>query len=182
MLNVSDEMETLQGVADLDIELDDLERLFKELLDSVLVLDDRSLWRSSVGTGGSRVGYEDERIHIPYEEVNYDLLRRHPEIQQYLHSTASSIYAPSRLQIILSSITQHVRGVSAPVLPLSSMNEALAELGEDEPEDETSPESEDEGTRRERRSGEQRLRSIIKNFLGRYFRGIPRLPWIWRRS
>jgi len=45
-------------------------------------------------------------------------------------------------------------------------------LDEDELENQTPTEAEDEGTRHRRRSSEQRLRSIIKNFLKRYFRGI----------
>ncbi|MBV9279359.1 MAG: hypothetical protein JOZ41_04695, partial [Chloroflexi bacterium] len=96
----------------------------------------------------------------------------HPKIQQYLRSSAGSVYAHSKLQVILSAISQHVRGVAGRVPSVPSVTEALAGLEEDEAEDQTPSEEEDEVVQRRCRSSEQRVRAIIRNFLRQYFRGI----------
>lgn len=171
-LEVNDDTGVFDGMGNLDLDLKDLEHLFGDLLDTVLVLDERSVWHSLRTQRALSEDKSNEGASLTYEQVDYDLLRSHPKMQQYRRSGGYPGYAPTRLQTILSAITEHVRGVReqpqyAP-LPIT----ATTELDEDSAEEQPESQPEDEITRKRRRSDEQRVRMIIKNFLKRYFEGI----------
>ncbi len=171
-LEVNDDTGALEGMGNLDLDLKDLERLFGDLLDSVLVLDERSVWHALRTQPALSDDKSNEGASLSYEQVDYDLLRSHPKMQQYRRSGGYPGYAPTRLQTILSAITEHIRGVAEqpqhPPLPIG----ATTELDEDSAEEQPESQPEDETTRKRRRSDEQRVRTIIKNFLKRYFEGI----------
>ncbi len=100
MLDVEGATEALKGAGSLDLEDSELEELFDEL-EASLVLDQQSVWnltghRTSEGTTSS------DEIHIDYADIDYDALRQHPRMQQYLYgSTGRHGNNQTKLQIIV---------------------------------------------------------------------------------
>ena len=49
---------------------------------------------------------DEDEPHIDYSEIDYEMLRSHPRLRQYLQrSGESGPHARSRLQLVLSAIT-----------------------------------------------------------------------------
>jgi hypothetical protein len=93
------------GVAD-----DEVAALLDEL-DAALTIDGTSLWRvakrptptSSGGSDGPRTAYE---------ELDWELLRQHPKLAQYGTASARDPrLEPTDLQVILTAISDHFRGL-----------------------------------------------------------------------
>ena len=163
---------TLDRVGGLDLDDDEFEQLLGEL-DSALMIDRRSVWQLAGKTPPSSVDEDDEALRLEYIDVDYELLRRHPKIQQYLHrGNGDAQYARSRLQIILNAITDHFQGLMepAPVAPGKGPDPQALDGSEAETEEEREEEAQE--TERQHRNSAQRLRSLLKRFVRRYLRGF----------
>ncbi len=155
------------------LELDDveIEQLLGEL-DAALVIDRRSIWQVAGCTPPEQSGDDDEGLRIDYINVDYELLRRHPRVQQYIAiRTGTGSYRPTRLQIILNAIVDHFR-VLLTTPPGASAPPSIAGL--DEIEGNTEEERDRNAGERQRRqqSVAQRIRRILKSFIRRYLRGL----------
>ena len=95
------------GVAD-----DEVAALLDEL-DAALMIDGTSLWRVAkrpTATSPSSDGSDGPRT--AYEELDWERLRQHPKLAQYhTASTRDSRLEPTDLQVILTAITDHFRGL-----------------------------------------------------------------------
>jgi hypothetical protein len=172
VLQVADEGETLGRVGDLDLDDEEFERLLGEL-DAALMIDRRSVWQLARRTPPKTTDEDDEALRLDYADVDYEMLRQHPKLRQYVSRGAGGQrYARSRLQIILNAITDHFRGL----LDISDsprlVEGAIAKLEESDAETEEERELEEEEKQRQRQTRAQRIRRILKNFIRRYLRGI----------
>lgn len=170
--------ENLAAVGELDID-DDLEQLVAEL-ESALVIDRHSVWqlvgRSTMG-GGSIGSDTEDAEPLSYDQIDYEMLRKHPRMRQYLERSSGSHSQRTRLQIILSAITSHFEGLldAASVPETATPNLAGDEIEMAETEEER--EAEEAERRRRQMSREQRIRRIFKSFIRRYMRGIRSLDF-----
>lgn len=167
-----DEEQTLNRVGDLDLDDEEFERLLGEL-DAALMIDRRSVWQLAGRTPPSTTDEDDETLRLDYADVDYEMLRQHPKIQQYLRKgTGGRIYARSRLQIILNAITDHFRGLLDVSTGTQLVGKVIAELEGSEAETEEEREQEEEEKQKRRLTSRQRIRRILKDFIRRYLRGI----------
>jgi hypothetical protein len=166
-LEATTSSDRLAWVGSLDgLDDDELERLLQELADAVVV-DQDSLWR--LAGREPRAHAEDEEVFLAYEDVDYEALREHPKLRQYLAGFGSGGGGQrSRIQLILSSIAASFRPehseAAAPRQTLTALDEADAE---------TEEELEEQAEERERRRAtlEGHLRRVFQNFIRRYLRG-----------
>jgi hypothetical protein len=166
------EGETLDRVGDLDLDDEEFERLLGEL-NAALMIDRRSVWQLAGRTPPTTGDEDDEALRLDYVDVDYEMLRQHPRIQQYVsRGTGGRAYARSRLQIILSAITDHFRGLIDVPPSAQFVEGTIADLEKSEAETEEEREQEEEEKQRHRRTQAQRVRRILKSFIRRYLRGI----------
>lgn len=167
-----DEEQTLNRIGDLDLDDEEFERLLGEL-DAALMIDRRSVWQLAGRIPPSTTDEDDETLRLDYADVDYEMLRQHPKIQQYLRKeTNSRVYARSRLQIILNAITDHFQGLLDVSTGTQLVGKVIAELEGGEAETEEEREQEEEEKRKRRLTSRQRIRRILKDFIRRYLRGI----------
>ena len=173
VLEIADEGETLDRIGDLDLDDEELERLLGEL-DAALMIDRRSVWQLAGRIPPSTTDDNDEALRLDYADVDYEMLRRHPKIQQYRRGISGGRgYTRSRLQIILNAITDHFRGLLD--VPVDTQREEVTggRLDEDsEAETEEEREREEEEKENRRRTQAQRVRRLLKGFIRRYLQGI----------
>jgi len=165
-----DDGDTLHRLGDLDLDDDELERLLGEL-DAALMVDRRSVWQIAGRPVPSMVNDNgDSDFALSYDDIDYEMLRQHPKIAQYRNRGIAERYVKSRLQIILNSITDHFQGL----LAVPEQHEIVKQIIDNDSgaETEEEREQETEDTERRRRSAAQRLERILKNFIGRYLRGL----------
>jgi len=170
-LEVTDERKSLTRVGDLDLDDEEFEQLLAEL-DAVLMIDRRSVWRLAGRTPPSTQD-EDDELHLDYLDVDYEVLRRHPKIRQYMRGALGAReYATSRLQLILNAITDHFQGLVSPRKRSPPSVIGITKAGADEAETAEDREEEAEAQERRRRTQIQRVGRLLKNFIRRYLRGI----------
>ena len=172
VLEIADEGETLDRIGDLDLDDEEFERLLGEL-DAALMIDRRSVWQVAGRTPPSTADDDDEALRLDYADVDYEMLRQHPRIQQYRRGISGGRgYAQSRLQIILNAITDHFRGLLD--VPASTQWEDMTggTLDDRGAETEEEHEREEEERQKRRQTQAQRVRRLLKNFIRRYLRGI----------
>jgi len=132
MLDVGGEDNTLDRIGSLD--LDDIE--FEQLLDQLndaLMIDQQSVWqtlqRPPVDVNG-----DGEEQPLDYASVDYDALRRHPKMQQYLRDTASqgrAISPPSHPEQHHRSFPGVSRRLYQPSAPRHRCDESGGECSRD---------------------------------------------------
>lgn len=171
VLEIADETEVLGRIGDLDLDDDEMEQLLGEL-DTVLMIDRQSIWQRADRTS-SNTGETSEGEYIDYVNIEYEQIRQHPKIIQYLqrHSGTGS-YARSRLQIILSAITEHFRGLVDVAAIDKFVADAANDSGQSDGETEEEVEEAEHERAQRRRSNKQRIGRLLTNFLQRYLRGI----------
>lgn len=165
MLKSFDSSQVLGRFGRLDLGDEEFETLLREL-EATLVFDRRSIWRVA-GRRDIRDS-EDDAPEIRYEDVDYELLKKHPKLQQYL-TRASEGSQKTRLQILLNSIIENFRHIGVLEKTGSIFGESVTDQEEDQ-EEAGDEEGEDQQTKRW--SSEQRLRVILRNFIRRYLRGL----------
>jgi hypothetical protein len=163
-----DHTEDLQHLADLELEDEELANLLAAL-EGTLVLDDRSIWQVAGKEEPAQAAGDDPEQVIAYEDIDYELIRRHPKIQQY-KAWGGDFYGKSRLQLILKAITDHFHVV----LGKSELNVVTTGISTDtdQPDTETEREQEEEERERRARSLGQRNELLFRNFIRRYLRGF----------
>jgi hypothetical protein len=172
-INAADDDEKLGQVGQLDIEDDEIEQLLSEL-ENTLVLDQHDIWQ--VAGQPRRPPSEttdDETTPVSYDDIDYDVIRQHPRIQQYLErGRGGSSYGRSRLQIILNAITNHFRGLLDVADQPSLPDDLQSIINESEAQTEEEREQEEEERQRRKQSNRQRIQRIFKNFVKRYLHGL----------
>jgi hypothetical protein len=175
VLEASDDAKVLEGIGDLDLDDEEFERLLGEL-EAALLIDRRSVWQVAGRTPPPTVAEDEEALRLEYADVDYEMLRQHPRIQQYIHrGTGGQGYRRSRLQIILNSITDHFRGLLDESVGDQLFEKVVAKMDEvKEVEGKTEEELDEEEAekQRRRRTYAQRVARLLKNFIRRYLRGI----------
>lgn len=156
----------------MDIEDEEFERLLEQL-NASLIFDRRSIWQIAGRTPPKSEDEDDEALRLDYLDVDYEMLRQHPKVQQYIQrKSGGASYTGSRLQKLLNAITSHFQGL----LDLSTATQAtaavVAQLEESAAETEEEREQEEEKKQRRRRTLAKRRSRLLKNFIRRYLRGI----------
>jgi hypothetical protein len=167
---------TLAYAGSLDLEDAELEELFEALKES-LILDRESVWRlagRSYETDESDEADGDPAPTISYEQLDYEAIRNHPKIQQYLRrASGGGAAAPTRLQIILRAILGHFDGMVPPgAARLPTGVGTTTSAVEPVDADEAGQQAALEEWERRRVSASKRLRRVVKDFIRRYLRGI----------
>ena len=135
---------------------DELERLLQELADAIVV-DHDSLWHLAGREPPTHA--EDEEVFLAYEDVDYDALREHPKLRQYLAGFGTGGGQRSRLQLILSSIAASFQPEGSDAV---ASRQALSALDETEAESEEELEEQAEERERRRVTLEGHLRRVFQ--------------------
>ena len=166
-------------IAALDLQDQEIEALLREL-EAALVIGPASVWRlaGNPETAAADDG-DGEGERLRYEDIDYDILRQHPKIQQYIRwNTGQRRYARTKLQMILTAITDHFRGLIEPETSTKSVEkvpeptqaeEDEADMGHQAGRD--AGEKQDKRARR-RQSLSKRTSRMFKSFIRRYLKGI----------
>lgn len=166
--------EALQAVGSLDLNEKGLEELIREL-DAILVADRddvQRLWRapSNARPAPFEASPGDESSNLRYEDVDYEQLRNHPRIQQYLTSRQSERAFRSQIQVVLASILGHLSALTQPnPVQLREVARAIASEESADTEDE---QEEIEIRKIQRRSNDRRKRDLFMRFVRRYLSGL----------
>jgi hypothetical protein len=168
-LEASAEGEKLDHVGDLDLDDKEIEELLGNLSET-LIVDRRSVWQLANCNVPSSLEEKDDALHLDYADIDYEKLRHHPKIQQYLFEAKKGRgYARSRLQIILASIAAHFRQYQ----PASA---TLIGSTDTDLEEEDIPISESAQASDERQghnwSAQKRIGRMVKRFVVRYLHGL----------
>ncbi|HEU5376669.1 MAG TPA: hypothetical protein VFV38_14635 [Ktedonobacteraceae bacterium] len=166
----------LERSADLNLNDQDFDALLGELHD-VLAIDQESIWNATNKSTKTQQGIQDEKgLHLRYDEIDYEVLRSHPKIRQYLERNAG-IYGntQTRIGIILHAIAKHMQGLlqQEEIEVFAATNAAIpsSEVSEDEPFSEGEP-GYDGGEAVRHWSVRARIRKVLSRFIHRYLRGF----------
>ena len=161
----------LRRAGSLDLDDAEVEDLLEALSDA-LVIDHQSFWQIAAPQvpGGSEPKNEDQPLN--YTGVDYDAIMRHPKMRQYLYGQADRPSARSRLQIILSSITDHFTGLIDAFTSPKVTADGVVNIDEMMSDSEDEYEEELERKEQKHQSDQQRRRRVIKAFVAKYLRGI----------
>jgi hypothetical protein len=166
------EHELLNHVGYLDLDDKEFEELLGEL-NETLIIDQQSVWQLAGRALPASTPDEEAGEHILYADINYDLLRQHPKIQQYMHSsTGSQGYTRSRLQIILNAITDHFHALGEGAAISAYMPTISAQLEESEDADEAEIPPAVEERQQGHWTTHQRIERLLKKFIQRYLQGL----------
>jgi hypothetical protein len=166
------EHELLNHVGYLDLDDKEFEELLGEL-NETLIIDQQSVWQLVGRALPESTPDEEAGEHILYADINYDLLRQHPKIQQYMHSsTGSQGYTRSRLQIILNAITDHFHALGEGAAISAYMHTISAQLEEGEDTDEAEIPPAIEERQQRHWTTHQRIERLLKKFIQRYLLGL----------
>lgn len=170
------ENERLDRSADLNLDDREFEELLGKLHDT-LVIDQDSIWKTaSRADGQQKAAHEDKGLHLGYEEIDYDALRSHPKIRQYLErGSGANRTAQTRIGMILHAIASHMQGLLQQEGLVASVATNTAIPFSDESEEEPFVEGEpghreDEPARHW--SVRARIRKTLSLFVQRYLRGL----------
>ena len=168
------EEEILTHAGGLDLDDKELEELLGELKEA-LIIDRQSVWQLAGRQLPSNVPDDDPALHLDYAQIDYDMLRQHPKIQQYLHRLASGQgQTHSRLQIILNAITSHFQGLLEGDRVVVLMQQATEHVmqRDSSPFEEDEDEEIIEERQQQHRTARQRIERLLKNFIQRFVRGM----------
>jgi len=164
-------------IRDLELDDDELSQLLAEL-DSALVIDRRSVWQLAGQPPPNTEGEDgDEALRVDYADIDYERLRQHPRIQQYIRGRmGKGPSAQTRLQLILNAITDHFQGLLDPAHTLEAVAQAIAEVSKESDQDEDAEDEGEGGSGHGGPSGQrtlaQRTRRALRGFIRRYLRGV----------
>jgi hypothetical protein len=160
-------------IENFDPEDPEFEDLLREL-DASLPIDRQSIWQLAGRTPPTLDNEDDDTAQrLAYADINYELLRQHPKIQQYLRDRGKGAggVGPTRLQEILSAITSHFQGLVdvAYKKPIAITKPSGEEVDGEETEQESDGSEE---TPQKKPVNRKRVKGILKHFIRRYLRGI----------
>jgi hypothetical protein len=172
VLEADDAESTLPGFGDLALDDEEFERLLGEL-DAALMIDRRSVWQLVSHRAEVITDAEEDAPYLSYEEIDYDRIRQHPKIQQYLsrHGVGPG-YERSRLQVILNAITSHFQGLVNPDSVQQMLDVVASTTADQATESEADAEQAETERTRRRMASQQRVRRLLINFIRRYLRGV----------
>ncbi len=158
----------LRGAGSLPADEEDLLDLLEELQRS-LVVDFEMAWRLARREPAPPGREEETGEPASITDIDFDLLRRHPRVAQYLHHGTSRYGSePTDLQLILSAIARHFSGPpQAGPFGLKAADAADLEAGRSA--DDTGQDTEQE---RRRLSALVRNRLAWQRFITRYLDGL----------
>ena len=167
--------ERLSRIGQLDLDDDELELLLQEL-EATMVLDRHSLWQLAGKETAAGEAADGDELHLDYSDVDYEMLRGHPKLRQYLlRSGGAGLHGRSRLQIVLNAITSSFADLLEPAHAgaTAAAMAAVAAEGDKglQTEDTESDEDETELDRR-RWSRQARINVLLKNFISRFVSGL----------
>lgn len=169
-----DSGEKLARIGDIGLDDDELEQLLQEL-EATLVLDRRSVWQLAGRPLPPDDDDQPDEPHINYADIDYEMLRSHPKMQQYLRS--GGIGQPrSRLQIVLNAITAAFADLSAADAAAAIADAANAHQQGDAASG-TTEQDEDEERPRRRWAVRTRFNVLFRNFVRRFLRGLGSQPF-----
>jgi hypothetical protein len=187
-LEITTHSEAWEHLSDLDVEDEVLEELLIDLRNA-LIIEPEDLWqlaKSSKSGVSTNKDNDDSAPAIDYDNFDYEILKQHPKLQQYIRGRGGSSYQQTQLQIILSAITSNFRDFveatdSEIVLDISAsaVDESLALIENMEELEEEETLQEEERQRRQL-SAQKRIRRILSNFIQRYLRGTSN-PLFWEK-
>jgi len=172
--------EILTHAGGLDLDDKELEELLGELKEA-LVIDRRSIWQLAGRQLPSNVQDDNPALHLDYAQIDYDMLRQHPKIQQYLHRTGGGQgQTHSRLQIILNAITAHFQGLLESDRVVALMQKATEQVMKSETPaleddvDDIEDDADDIIEERQQRhwTARMRIERLLKNFIHRFLLGM----------
>lgn len=166
--------ERLSRIGDLDLDDDELELLLQEL-EGTMVLDRRSLWQLAGRTANAGQAHDDDELRLDYSDVDYEMLRGHPKLRQYLRFGGSGPQGRSRLQIVLNAITNSFTDLLEPAQAgaATAAVAAIAAQGDKGlPADDPESEEDDAEAHRRRWSRQARINVLLKNFVQRFGAGL----------
>ncbi|MDP9312413.1 MAG: hypothetical protein M3R24_16275 [Chloroflexota bacterium] len=168
VLETSGESERLARISDLDLGDDELEQLLDDL-NAALMLDRRSVWQIA-GRPPPTTTEADDGQWLDYADVDYEQIRQHPKILQYLRGRGGGGHgvARTRLQVILSAITEHFGSLLDVSTRASSLSSTIVHLDQEDEESAEAVTSEVS----QRRIAPDRIRRVLRSFVQRYLRGI----------
>ena len=143
-LTISTESESLKHVGRLELEDEEFEQLLTAL-GSTLLIDRRSVWQIA-GRAKDLLSEDEENTGpiLSYADLDYEALRQHPRIQQYLHRGDSHQTAvQTRLQVILNAITGHFNGLIDGTKTSNSVGATTSGVSQTDFQDETEREAEE---------------------------------------
>lgn len=160
--------EVLRGAGSLPADEEDLLDLLEELQRS-LVPDFETAWRLARRDPAPAGRDEDMGEPASLSDIDFELLRRHPRVAQYLSSgPRRGGNEPTDLQVILSAIARHFAGTP----DAAAQRGGTADAGDIEGG--RSADDTDQGTEQERRrlSAQARNRLAWQRFITRYLDGL----------
>jgi hypothetical protein len=157
----------LVGTGSLGVADDEVAALLDEL-DAALLIDGVSLWRVAKRPPPTSDGSDgDDGPRTAYEDLDWERLRQHPKLAQYgTASTRDSRLEPTDLQVILTAITDHFRGLGSDHDPTP---DGTADFGDPAPDGDEDSEQERE---RRRLSLATRNRMAWRRFVDRFLDGL----------
>ena len=165
----------LSATGSLAVPDDEVAALLDEL-GAALVIDGTSLWRVAKRAATPTSKDVGDGPRTRYEELDWDRLRQHPKLAQYgALSARDSRLEPSDLQVVLTAITDHFRGLGVDRdATLDASQEAPPDAAAPDGDVETEPEriEQDKERQRLRLSLVARNRMAWRRFVDRFLDGL----------
>ncbi|HMN00795.1 MAG TPA: hypothetical protein PKC99_17470 [Anaerolineales bacterium] len=164
-----------QDIRNFNPEDPEFENLLREL-EASFPIDRKSIWQLAGKTPAARTNDEDEDEYLlDYADIDYDLLRQHPKIQQYIQprgTGSSGGLALTRLQQLMNAITSHFSDLADVAFGRKGIGTAFqlegASTSESAEEEETPPSP----PAPEIAPNRNRIKNILKRFIRRYMNGL----------
>lgn len=169
--NISYSTISTQEIQNFNPEDPEFENLLREL-EASFPIDRKSIWQLAGKTTSNSNNDEDE-YHLDYADIDYNLIRQHPKIQQYLHAheQGSGGLVLTRLQQLMTAITAHFSELAEVAFGRKAIRNVFQLDGAS-----TSDAVDDEGESIEQTTepspNRNRIKNILKRFIRRYLNGI----------
>jgi hypothetical protein len=161
-----------QDIQNFNPEDPEFENLLREL-EASFPIDRKSIWQLAGKSASSRADDSEDDVYLDYDKIDYDLIRQHPKIQQYLHARGqgASGQGLTRLQQLMSAITAHFSELADVAFGKKKVTSTfhLEGASNSETEEEENGEIEQPLPPTKNRN---RIRNALKRFINRYLRGL----------
>lgn len=161
-----------QDIQNFNPEDPEFENLLREL-EASFPIDRKSIWQLAGKTTSNSANDEEDEYHLDYADIDYELIRQHPKIQQYLHARGqgSGGLVLTRLQQLMSAITAHFSELADVAFGRKTIRDVFQLEGASNSD---TLEDEDESIEQasEPPPNRNRIKNILKRFIRRYLSGI----------
>jgi hypothetical protein len=179
MLDVTPTNRSDQGLKSLDFEDEEVENLLSELEGSMLI-DRKSVWQLAGRDIPKNSDENDEAFHLNFADIDFEMLKSHPKIQQYTspssghHGSFYDLPVPRVLASILEAFelskmkrSDQVDGSSK---ALTGQDGSIVKV--------IPPEDPGEGPEGGRHSSSTRIKRVLKRFIKRFIQGLSSQDYI----